>query len=136
MRRWLVSLVVFAMAWAVSGTVWASSIGRGTEPCGRVGLYYEPTRVPPGSMMSFHFTVWNCSQMTETLLVRSRPSGPCLFSHPGEASYTLEPGMALTQISKFFAPDCLGKYRVRVAVFLEGDRLDWDRAGFVVEQQG
>jgi hypothetical protein len=96
MRRWLVGLLVIVLGWAVPGHVSASPVERRTEPCGGADLYYEPTRVPPGQMMSFHFTVWNCSPMSETLLVRSRPSGPCLFLYPEEASYTLEPGMALT----------------------------------------
>jgi hypothetical protein len=134
-RRWLAGLVVLALTTSAAPGVSASPINR-AEPCGRIDLRYQPNHVPPGQMMGMQFTIWNCSEMNETLDVGSRPTGPCRFLVPMEASYTLEPGMALTQISDFFAPQCPGQYRVRVELFFEGTRLDVDRAWFVVHQNG
>jgi hypothetical protein len=133
MRRSLIGLIALALTTVAPGPVSASPIDQ-AEPCGRVDLRYEPKHVPPGQMMGMDFTVWNCSEMTETLDVDSRPAGPCRFLYPVDASYTLEPGMALTQISDFFAPECPGQYRVRVELFFDGHRLDVDRPWFAVDQ--
>jgi hypothetical protein len=135
MRRWLVGLIIVAVTLAMPSPVSGAS-GIVTGECGRIDLRYMPSRVAPGQLMAMEFTVWNCSEMAETLLVRAHPTGPCRFIHPEEASYTLEPGMALTQIADFFAPECPGRYRVRVALFLEDMRLDSDGGRFLVEEEG
>jgi hypothetical protein len=134
-RRLLVGLIALFLAWTAPGTLWASPANE-LEPCGKVDLLYIPDHVSPGQIMEMQLTVWNCSDMFESLVVRARPAGPCRFLHPEDARYDLDAGLALTQFVTFIGPDCPGQYRVRVAVFVQGERLDGDRARFVVVEQG
>jgi hypothetical protein len=109
----------------------ASAVPRG-DPCGIVGIDYEPTEVVPGQEMTLNLSIRNCSTERQLMLLRALASGPCPFNHPEDGVYEVNGGSAVGYFYHLSAPSCPGNYRARVQLSMPDIILDRDQSRFTV----
>jgi hypothetical protein len=131
--RWLLTVLAIAAVVLQGGPAAAASqdIPSG-RPCGTVTLDYGPTTIHPGELMDMGLDVTNCASFAETLHLGVRTEAPCGFPHPTPFDYELGAHEGVGSSALVIGPNCLGRYRVRVALFYRGHMLDSDIAGFQV----
>jgi hypothetical protein len=96
--------------------------------CASLSLAFFPDTVLPEHTYDYDFDLFNCGDVTERLVVRLLPAGPCEFIPRSRDVYVLEPGQGFNVSSLMIAPSCPGKYRLRGQVRFRGRTLDRDQA--------
>jgi hypothetical protein len=96
--------------------------------CASLSLEFFPSVVQPEHTFDYNFDLVNCGSITERLVVRVAPSGPCPFIPRSKETYVLGPGQGFSISSLMIAPSCPGDYSLRGVVTFRGRRLDRDIA--------
>jgi hypothetical protein len=81
--------------------------------CASLSLAFFPDTVSPEHTYDYDFDLFNCGDVTERLVVRLFPAGPCEFIPRSRDVYVLEPGQGFIVSSLMIAPPCPGNYRLR-----------------------
>jgi hypothetical protein len=102
------------------------------SPCASLSLAFFPDVVRAEHTYDYEFDLFNCGDVTERLVVRLLPTGPCEFIPRSRETYVLEPGHGINISSLMIAPSCPGEYRLRGVVRFLGRTLDRDHAVLTV----
>jgi len=127
MKALVVAVALLLQVAPASPVTAASGEAHGSE-CASLSLEFFPDTVLPEHTYDYEFDLFNCGDVTERLVVRLVPTGPCEFIPQSRTTYVLEPGHGINISSLMIAPSCPGEYRLRGVVRFEGRRLDKDQS--------
>lgn len=131
MRRAALLTLTALFVTGLSAPQMASAAPAG-QPCGIVGIDYDPINVIPGQDMTLNLTIRNCSTVRERMLLRVLATGPCPYPHPEDGVYEMNAGVAVGSFYHLSAPTCTGSYRVRARLSMPDIILDRDQTRFIV----
>ena len=92
--------------------------------CVSASAEFSPTRIHLGDTASWGWGMMNCSDHTETFLIRTRFVGPCGMDDHYAQKFTLDPGNSFGIGGPAYKPPCVGKYVLVARALKRGRELD------------